>query len=155
MLWAKDRKENTDPVSREAACRKRYARFLLREDIMWLGEDIQTGRPLVYTGFAEFNFRSKVFTIGYWVRKSAQRQGFATEVTNALTRYAFEALGANAVRISHAVGNANSRGVIEKLGFTFSHETSLTSELPNGRTVGTRYYERTSTEGLPSLDVTW
>ena len=57
------------------------------------------------------------FEIGYWVRKSAQGQGYVSEVVAALARMAFEELQARRVEIRMDVNNARSRVVAERCGF--------------------------------------
>ena len=54
--------------------------------------------------------------IGYWIRADATRQGFATEVTAALMRVAFEVCEADRIEIRIDPENASSLGVPAKLG---------------------------------------
>lgn len=60
-----------------------------------------------------------VFATGYWCALSQRGKGYATEATNAAIRYAFAALDATRVNINYYEGNAASRRVIDKLGFTY------------------------------------
>lgn len=60
-----------------------------------------------------------VFSTGYWCARSQRGKGYATEATNAAIRYAFEALDAKRININYYEGNAASRRVIDKLGFTY------------------------------------
>lgn len=55
--------------------------------------------------------------IGYWIRKSRQNQGLATEVTRALLHVAFELSAAERVEIFCDARNMASVRVIEKAGF--------------------------------------
>ena len=93
--------------------------------------------------------------IGYWVRKSAQGKGYATEITNALLRYAFNALGASEVWISHGEGNDASRRVIEKLGFIRDGFMKDREKFHDGRIIPGWRYKRHNTDDLPPLDVSW
>lgn len=61
------------------------------------------------------------FSTGYWCARDKQGNGYATEMTNALIRYGFDSLGTKQVRISYYEGNAPSRRIIDKLGFTYTH----------------------------------
>lgn len=61
------------------------------------------------------------FSTGYWCARDKRGNGYATEMTNALIRHAFENLHARQVRISYYEGNAASRRVIDKLGFGYTH----------------------------------
>jgi RimJ/RimL family protein N-acetyltransferase len=61
--------------------------------------------------------------IGYWIHERYARKGFATEVTAALTRVAFEIEKMSRVEIHVAVENFKSIGVPRKLGYR--HEGTL------------------------------
>ena len=69
-----------------------------------------------------YNDRSDVaqelYEIGYWCDVDYQGKGYVTEYANALTRYAFEALGAAKVAISMQVENEKSIAVAKRLNFT-------------------------------------
>jgi RimJ/RimL family protein N-acetyltransferase len=66
--------------------------------------------------------------IGYWVRASATRQGFATETAAALTRVGFEICEADRIEIRIEPRNQASFGVPRKLGF--AEEATLRRRLP-------------------------
>src|SRR5262249_4185470 len=55
--------------------------------------------------------------IGYWIRSSCARRGYATEAATALAALASGALGARRVEITCNARNAASRRVAEKSGF--------------------------------------
>jgi RimJ/RimL family protein N-acetyltransferase len=67
--------------------------------------------------------------IGYWIRKDAIGQGFATEVSAALTRVAFEVQACHRVEIHCDPRNVRSAAVPRKLGFT--HEATLRERAPD------------------------
>ncbi len=152
MPWAKEIGTAEDS---EAVVRNAYAQFILREDLMMIGFRCEDKIPVVYSGLHRFNWSIRKFEIGYWVRKSAQGQGYATEAANALTRYAFDGLKAKRVQIFHADGNDGSRRVIEKLGFEKEAVRRFDTELPNGEIVSSHDYARFDTDNLPPLEVTW
>jgi RimJ/RimL family protein N-acetyltransferase len=56
--------------------------------------------------------------IGYWIRTDSMGNGYATELTAALTKVAFEVLELRRVEIWTEVRNARSARVPEKLGYT-------------------------------------
>jgi ribosomal-protein-serine acetyltransferase len=56
--------------------------------------------------------------IGYWLDASHQGSGIITKSTARLTDYAFAEQNCNRVILHCAVGNAKSRAVAERLGFT-------------------------------------
>jgi RimJ/RimL family protein N-acetyltransferase len=61
--------------------------------------------------------------IGYWIRKDATQQGYATELSMALVKVAFEIHQTNRVEIRCDPKNVYSAAVPRKLGFT--HEGTL------------------------------
>ena len=154
MAWAEDPDVFT-VETQEIRVRQCMARFLLREELNLLGIEIATGEPVIWCGFHELDWKYRQCATGYWVRKSAQGRGFATESTNALLRCAFGPMGMRRVGIAHADGNEASRRVIEKLGFFPEGVQRLGSPLPGGRLVDRRCYARLDAEGLPALDVDW
>ncbi|MDP9196319.1 MAG: GNAT family N-acetyltransferase [Pseudomonadota bacterium] len=155
MDWARNREDAGNPELKEIYARKAWSRFQNREDLSMIGIERTTGTPVVFTGLHGADWRIRRFEIGYWIRKSAQGKGYATEAANALLRYAFGALSARVVTIGHAEGNEASRAIIEKLGFTHAIRQPWNCEMPDGTLVDGHGYYRTHTEGLPPLDVTW
>jgi RimJ/RimL family protein N-acetyltransferase len=69
-----------------------------------------------------------VLEIGYWIRKSRVRAGFATEATAALTRVALDICGVDRVEIRVEPANEPSIAVPRKLGFV--EEARLRRRLP-------------------------
>ena len=65
-----------------------------------------------------------VLEIGYWVHLEHTRQGYATEIAEALTKAAFSVEGIDRVEIHHDKANVASEGVPRRLGYTFAEETS-------------------------------
>ena len=152
MPWATE--IGTEDES-EANCREAYANFILRKDLRLQGFEKETGRMVIGTGLHRFDWNVRRIEIGYWVRASAQGKGYATESTNALTRYAFEVLRANAVAIDAATENRRSLSVIEKLGFEKEGIEKKSLRTGNGSLFDKYLYSRTSTDGLPDLEVRW
>jgi RimJ/RimL family protein N-acetyltransferase len=66
--------------------------------------------------------------IGYWIRESRARAGFATEATATLARVAFEICGVDRVEIRADPANEPSMGVPRKLDF--AEEARLRRRLP-------------------------
>ncbi|MEE8119273.1 MAG: GNAT family N-acetyltransferase [Gammaproteobacteria bacterium] len=56
--------------------------------------------------------------IGYWITKSCDGKGYATEVTQAMLKVAFEIDGIKHVEIHCAADNLPSLSIPKKLGFT-------------------------------------
>lgn len=58
------------------------------------------------------------FEIGYWVRASAEGQGYVSEATRGLTDFCFTTLGAERVEIRADSRNTRSMAVAERCGYT-------------------------------------
>ena len=71
--------------------------------------------------------------IGYWVHKEFINQGYATEISAALTRVAFEVDEVRRVEIQMAVENARSAAIPRKLGFTYEATLRQREVLEDGR----------------------
>jgi ribosomal-protein-serine acetyltransferase len=56
--------------------------------------------------------------IGYWLAKSHEGRGLMTAAVRALLRHGFEVLDLHRISIGAAPGNARSRAIPERLGFT-------------------------------------
>jgi len=154
MRWAESREFFT-AENMEIRNRQVMASFLLRESFELLGIEIATGRPVVWCGLHDIDWQARQCDTGWWVRKSAQRRGFATEVTNALVRYASGVLGMRRVGLTHSIGNEASRRIAEKLGFALEGVQREAALLPGGRIADRLLYARFGTDGLPPLEVTW
>ncbi len=152
MPWAQARPSVEDT---EIVCRRAAAKFLLREDLMLLVTDRKSGEILGGSGLHRINWEVPRFEIGYWMRSSRQNQGLVQESTNALTRFAIDALGAKRVEIRTDQKNIRSARVIEALGFRY--EACLTNDDRNeqGELRNTLVYSRIDLEGLPPLEVSW
>lgn len=68
--------------------------------------------------------------IGYWIARPYWGRGLVPEAGREMLRYAFEDLGCVVAHCSHYDFNAQSRRVIEKLGFTYR----MTRETTSGQT---------------------
>ncbi len=152
MAWTD---EGKSPEKAEIYTRQKHAEFIRREDIAIVGVERDTGRPVIWTGLHRIDWTLRKFEIGYWVRQSAMGNGYATEAANALTRYAFDVLGARRVKIDHAEGNEASRKVITKLGFAFESAQKNALLLPGGVITDAHSYARVDKSDLPPLDVQW
>ena len=121
------------------------SRLYLREWLPWLdftkeeadtsayiegclkGQEAQTSLSFVIvfhdeivgiSGFNTINPSNKIAAIGYWLSEGAQGHGIMTKTVKALLQYAFVVLQLNKVEIRAAEGNAKSRAIPERLGFT-------------------------------------
>ena len=154
MRWAENRNAFTAELM-EIRNRHVMAAFLLRQSIELIGFETQTGKAVVWCGFHDIDWDARQCDTGYWVRKSAQRQGVATEAANAMVRYAFGALGMQRVGLTHSSGNEASRRIAERLGFTFEGIQRRANMLPGGKSADRYCYARFDVAGLPHLEVSW
>ena len=154
MQWAENLNDFTDE-RQERRILHQIASFRLREEFNLLGIEISSGRPVIWCGLHDIDWQARSCDTGFWVRKSAQGRGFATEATNALLRYAFGALGMRRVGITHSSGNEASRRIVEKLSFHQEGVLPGANPLPGGRSADRWCYARVDLVGLPPLDVQW
>ena len=154
MTWA-EKLDDFTVEQQEVRIRLVMAKFILREELNLVGIEIASGQLVIWCGFHSIDWKTRQCEIGFWVRKSAQGRGIATESTNALLRYAFGALGMRRVGITHSGGNEASRRVVEKLGFAAEGVQRLANPLPGGRIADRHCYARLDTVGLPALEVLW
>lgn len=152
MPWAKKNETLEETQKMAAESQKKFER---REDLMILGFSRDDGRFIVSSGLHRMDWDLRIFEIGYWVRTSETGKGYASETANALTRYAFHALNASKVKISHASGNDASARVIEKLGFKKEGVFARDAKLPDGRIVDHHWYARFDDQNLPDLKIEW
>ena len=152
MPWTKEGQGTVDDA--EKIIRENHAKFILREDMMMAAFD-NAGRLIAMCGLHRFDWKFRSFEIGYYVRASEHNKGYATEIANALTQFAFTALDARRVIICAAAGNVASRRVIEKLGYGLESLTKADALLPDGAVTGHANYVRYDMTDLPALKVKW
>jgi RimJ/RimL family protein N-acetyltransferase len=154
MRWAVHREAFTDEFM-EIRTRRLMASFILRESIELMGVETATGRVVIWCGFHDIDWLGRQCDTGCWVRKTAQRQGFATEAINALLRYGFGVLGMHRIGVTHSAGNEASRRIAEKLGLCFEGIQRGANVLPDGQNADRCCYARFDVVGLPDLEVQW
>lgn len=140
----------------EVHARRSYAKWILREDLSMLIFEKSTGEFVGGSGLHRIKWDVPAFEIGYWCRSKFTGQGFIQESTNAITRFAFGALGAKRVEIRCDSRNKKSISVIERLGFP--KEGSFTSDSVDaisGLPRNSFIYARTNLDGMPDLQVRW
>ena len=154
MRWAENREGFTAELM-EIRNRHVMASFILREGIELIGIEVSTGTAVIWCGLHDIDWQGRQCDTGYWVRKSAQGRGFATEAANAMVRYAFGALGMRRVGLTYSAGNEASRRTAEKLGFTFEGVQKGANVLPGGKNADRYCYARFDAADLPALEVHW
>jgi RimJ/RimL family protein N-acetyltransferase len=64
----------------------------------------------------------KIHELGFHLRPRYWGQGLAREAAQAVIDFAFATVGAKALSAGHHPANLNSKKVIEKLGFRYTHD---------------------------------
>jgi ribosomal-protein-serine acetyltransferase len=83
-------------------------------------------------------------------------QGFGTEATNAITRYAFKQLGAKRLTITCDIDNIRSKKIAERLHYNLEGVLKCHRRKPiNNELSDTLVYAKYDLENLPSLYVEW
>ena len=130
----------------EAHCRRQQARFLLREDFVFLILDPTKsggeGELVGATGLHRIDWALRKFEIGYWRKTGCEGRGFVTKAVRAVARLAFDALDARRVEIRTDDNNAPSWRVAERAGFTLEALLRFDSATPAGEPRSTRIYAR-------------
>lgn len=101
----------------EAHCREMATRWQAREILDFCFYRAHDDRFVGKGGLHTIDWTVPRFEIGYWIRTSCARQGYATEATHALVDLACS-LGARRVSITADAANVASRRVAERCGFT-------------------------------------
>jgi RimJ/RimL family protein N-acetyltransferase len=130
----------------EAHCRRQHARFILREDLVMLifarDESGVEGELLGGTGLHRIDWSLRRFEIGYWRKSGCEGRGVITEAVMAISRMAFDALGARRVEIRMDDNNERSWKLAERAGFTLEAVLRFDSATPGGEPRSTRVYAR-------------
>ena len=87
------------------------------------------GMPIGGTGLHR-RVGDRGIEIGYWIHAEHVNQGYATELSHALTDAALRTEGVERVEIHHDKANVASGRVPEKLGFTLADEKRRDPEAP-------------------------
>jgi len=106
----------------EENCRTAYEKFLARTDFPLQARLKSSGELVLRMGLHPLDWKVPSFEIGYWRRKGFDGQGYVTEAVRAVTRLAFETLGANRVQICCDSRNIRSRNVAERAGYRLEAE---------------------------------
>ncbi len=128
LSWMDNHHSATDS---EAYARGASASWTLREELPLGIWERASGRLLGGTGFHRIRWEVPAFEIGYWLRSSAQGQGYMTETVKLLCCLAFERLAVNRLEIRCDTRNHASAAVPRRVGFI--HEATLRH---NGRGTG-------------------
>lgn len=108
----------------EADCRVHEAEFILRDNIRYIIVEKNTGNVVGRCAFPSVQAMWHIpqFGISYFMRKSAQGKGYATEAVYLMTTIAFNYLKAQKVEIYCDKTNLASQRIPLKLGYALEYE---------------------------------
>lgn len=113
--WARTRPTLADLEDRVVAAREHY---IARKDLPLHIVDRSTNTLVGGIGLHRIDWHVPRFEIGYWVRKSFQRQGVAKEATTHMRDVCFDVFAARRVELRCTNNNVLSQRVAEACGFT-------------------------------------
>ena len=128
--------------SAQVRCRKAQANWLLRTDLACLAFERSTGLLVASAGLHRTDWALPKTEVGYWVRSSQQRKGYASEAVGALTDWALNGLGAQRVELVTDEHNTGSRGVALRAGFRLEGTLHHTMRAPDGQLRNTCVYAK-------------
>jgi ribosomal-protein-alanine N-acetyltransferase len=73
-------------------------------------------------GLRPYHSEEAVHELGFHLRPKYWGQGLAREAAKAVIDFAFETIHPTGLAAGHHPGNVNSKKVLEKLGFTYTHD---------------------------------
>jgi len=83
---------------------------------------LDTGEHVGCSGLRPFHDEEGVVELGVHIARKFWSFRFGEEAARAVINYAFQNVGANAIVAGHGPMNTNSKVLLHRLGFTFTHE---------------------------------
>jgi ribosomal-protein-alanine N-acetyltransferase len=83
---------------------------------------LNTGEHIGCCGLRPYDLAQDIYEIGVHIRSQQWGQGYATEAARGVIKFTFEELKAKALFAGHNPQNKASRGLLEKLGFHYTHD---------------------------------
>ncbi len=127
-------------------------RFISHGDV-WAIVERKTGKLIGSIGLSADDKREvdNARTLGYALGEPHWGLGYATEAARAVLHFTFVKLNCPVLSVYHYPGNARSRRVIERLGFTREGTLRLSCTLANGSLSDEVCYSLTREEYLAAL----
>lgn len=116
----------------EVFCRVAAAQFVLRQDMPFLMFEKTSSRLVGVVGLHRFEWALPRADVGYWLRATAQGQGFAAEAVAAATDYAFRWLKLARLELVTDQANTASQRVAERCGFAIEAAQAAAHRNPAG-----------------------
>jgi RimJ/RimL family protein N-acetyltransferase len=152
LPWAQEM-ESLDES--EEFARQASADWILRKELgLWI-YDKASDDFLAAAWFHKIDWSIPRLELGYWLRSSKTGSGLMAEAVNALTRYAFEVIGAKRLEIHCDKENVKSRAVAERLDYKLDAIFAQNEINLDGTRRDTCVYSRLDANGLPKLEISW
>ena len=113
----------------EEEIRRRFKRERARRMVhgfqYWVIELLESGEFVGVCGLRPYRPAEEIVELGFHLRPKFWGRGLATEAARAAIAYAFATYAPKKLAAGHHPENANSKKVMEKLGFQYSHEENF------------------------------
>jgi RimJ/RimL family protein N-acetyltransferase len=137
MPWARERPTVEESEQKVQDLRAKFMARTALPMTMWLREG---GTFIGTTDLHHIDWTVPSFELGYWIRRSFQRQGYVTEAVRAVTRFAFQVLEAERVEIRCSQRNLSSQRLAERCGFFLEGQLRNQTREPTGELRDTLIY---------------
>ena len=97
---------------RESSCGMQYWPMFLRE----------TGEFVGCAGLRPWSMDAKIIEVGVNLMRSAWGLRLGEEALRAVLEYGFDTLGLAKIVAGHGIGHDNSRKLLERVGFAYTHD---------------------------------
>jgi ribosomal-protein-serine acetyltransferase len=135
------------PQESESVARRMAVDFARRESLSYRLIRRSDGLYVGMCSLFQFNWGIPSGEIGYWVRASAQGQGYITEAVRRLTAFAFDELKLERIEIRCDARNRRSAAVAERSGYTLEAHLRHHRRAVDGILADTLIYARLRGEG--------
>ena len=115
MTWCHPALSREDALEWYARCEANWANGTEYEFSVFTA----SGHYLGAAGLSQINQPNNFANLGYWIRQSRQRAGYAGAAARLLANFGLSTLRLSRIEIVVAEGNAPSRRVAEKIGAHF------------------------------------
>jgi [ribosomal protein S5]-alanine N-acetyltransferase len=102
--------------------KRERARRMVHGFQYWVIELLADGDFVGCCGLRPYRPVEEVHELGFHLRPRYWGQGLASEAARATIEYAFGTLAAKGLSVGHHPENVNSKKVLEKLGFRYTHD---------------------------------
>jgi len=102
--------------------KRERARRMVHGFQYWVIELLADGDFVGCCGLRPYRPVEEVHELGFHLRPKHWGRGLAMEAARAAIEFAFETIGAKGLSAGHHPGNENSKKVLAKLGFRYTHD---------------------------------